>query len=91
MTESLAQQISDMASMVKDRTAYRPKIAIILGSGLGEFAELLQDSDAIPGGDLPGYPVSTVPGHKGRLVFGKLDGSIRTFFKPFRIRSAGIN
>ena len=74
MTESLAQQISDMASMVKDRTAYRPKIAIILGSGLGEFAELLQDSDAIPGGDLPGYPVSTVPGHKGRLVFGKLDG-----------------
>jgi purine-nucleoside phosphorylase len=74
MTENLKQQINEMASAVRNRTAYRPKIAIILGSGLGGFAELLQDSNMIPAADLPGYPISTVPGHKGRLVFGKLDG-----------------
>jgi purine-nucleoside phosphorylase len=74
MMENLTQQIDEMASLVRNRTKFRPKVAIILGSGLGDFAELLQDSDRIPAGELPGYPVSTVPGHKGRLVFGKLDG-----------------
>ena len=63
-----------IVSTVRSRTEYRPGIAIILGSGLGEFAEQFTDPDIIPAADLPGYPVSTVPGHKGRLVFGKLDG-----------------
>jgi purine-nucleoside phosphorylase len=48
-----------------------PEIAIVLGSGLGAFAEELQDSVAIPYGDIPNFPRSTAVGHAGRLVIGK--------------------
>ena len=48
-----------------------PEIAIVLGSGLGGFADELQDSVAIPYGDIPNFPRSTAVGHAGRLVIGK--------------------
>jgi purine-nucleoside phosphorylase len=48
-----------------------PEIAIVLGSGLGGFADELQDSVAIPYGDIPNFPRSTAIGHAGRLVIGK--------------------
>ncbi|MCB9367391.1 MAG: purine-nucleoside phosphorylase [Calditrichaeota bacterium] len=47
-------------------------IAIILGSGLGPFADTLADATSVKTNDLPGYPVSTVAGHAGKIVFGKL-------------------
>lgn len=49
-------------------------IAIVLGSGLGGLAEELENPVFIPYGDIPHFPVSTVPGHKGRLVVGTLEG-----------------
>ncbi len=51
-----------------------PSIALVLGSGLGALAEAAEDACAISTGDLPGYPHSTVAGHTGRLVFGRLEG-----------------
>jgi purine-nucleoside phosphorylase len=57
---------------VETRTAYRPRIAVVLGSGLGAFAEELADRVEIPYGEIPGWPVSTAVGHAGKLVFGKL-------------------
>jgi purine-nucleoside phosphorylase len=48
----------------------RPKIAIVLGSGLGAFAEQLENSTAIPFAKIPHFPKSTVPGHSGKLVLG---------------------
>lgn len=51
-----------------------PKIAIVLGSGLGGLAAKLQDAVALSYGELPGFPVLTVAGHAGKLVIGKLDG-----------------
>ena len=51
-----------------------PKIAIILGSGLGELASEITDATEIPYGDIPNFPVSTVEGHSGKLIFGKLGG-----------------
>ena len=57
---------------VETRTAYRPRIAVTLGSGLGAFAEELADRVEIPYGEIPGWPVSTAVGHAGKLVFGKL-------------------
>ncbi|GFS06597.1 purine nucleoside phosphorylase [Elysia marginata] len=52
----------------------RPKIGVICGSGLGQLAELVEDSETIPYNEIPDFPVSTVPGHAGKLVFGTLKG-----------------
>jgi homotetrameric cytidine deaminase len=51
-----------------------PSVAIVLGSGLGSLVEDLEDADGFAYADLPGFPVSTVPGHAGRLVIGRLSG-----------------
>jgi purine-nucleoside phosphorylase len=58
---------------IKKFCASEPKIGIILGSGLGSFADQLEDRLAIPSNSIPYYPASTVEGHKGFLVFGTLD------------------
>ena len=50
-------------------------VAVVLGSGLGAFADALQGARALPFADLPGFPRATVQGHKGRLVYGTLDGA----------------
>jgi purine-nucleoside phosphorylase len=57
-----------------ERMRTRPSVAVVLGSGLGGFAEELEDPVAIPYGDIPGWPRSTAIGHAGRLVFGRLSG-----------------
>lgn len=56
------------------RTDLRPRIALILGSGLGPLADEVDDAAVIPYGEIPGFPVSTAPGHAGRLVLGRLEG-----------------
>jgi purine-nucleoside phosphorylase len=70
---SLAQ-IDETADAVRSFTQYRPKIAIILGSGLGALAEAIENSDSMLYKQLPHWPVPTVEGHTGRLVIGKLEG-----------------
>lgn len=55
-----------------ERIRIRPKIAVVLGSGLGDFAGELSDSETIPYSDIPGWPRSTAVGHAGKLVFGHL-------------------
>ncbi len=49
-----------------------PKVAVVLGSGLGKLAEAITDATAIPYADIPGFPVSSVAGHAGELVFGMI-------------------
>jgi purine-nucleoside phosphorylase len=68
------EEIDRAAEAVGKRTSLRPGVAIILGSGLGKMADGLDDATAIPYRDLPGFPASTVPGHPGRLVLGKVAG-----------------
>ena len=51
-----------------------PEIAMVLGSGLGDMAELAKEPVVIPYHEIPGFAVSTAPGHKGQLVFGTLEG-----------------
>lgn len=67
------EQIDEVASVIRGRTKYQPKIAMILGSGLGGLADSIQNPDFIPFGDLPHWPHSTVHGHAGRLVIGQLE------------------
>jgi purine-nucleoside phosphorylase len=61
------------ARLVLSRTSLRPKIGLVLGSGLGAFADSLSDSVAIPYAEIPSFPQSTAIGHAGRLVVGKAD------------------
>jgi purine-nucleoside phosphorylase len=67
------EQIDEVAAAVRARTHYQPKVALILGSGLGALADAIQTPDIIPFGDLPHWPQSTVGGHVGRLVIGMLE------------------
>jgi purine-nucleoside phosphorylase len=62
----------DAAQLVLKRTSIRPRIGIVLGSGLGAFADSLAHSIRIPYRELPGFPVSTAVGHAGELVLGTL-------------------
>jgi purine-nucleoside phosphorylase len=59
---------------IQARSDLRPTIAVVLGSGLGAFAEALQARVEIPYSEIPGWPVSTAIGHAGKLVIGELDG-----------------
>jgi len=70
------EQIDEAANAVRKRTSYKPRAAMILGSGLNELANAVQKADIIPFGDLPHMPVSTVHGHMGRLVIGELEGQV---------------
>jgi purine-nucleoside phosphorylase len=54
--------------------SFRPKVMMILGSGLGYLGDLVEDAIRVPYGDIPHFPVSTAPGHKGQLVLGTLAG-----------------
>lgn len=68
------QQIDEAADAVRSRTSYKPRIGLILGSGLNALADSVQKADFIPYSDLPNWPRSTVHGHAGRLVIGELEG-----------------
>ena len=69
------RQVQKAAAYIKEKlNGRKPEIAITLGSGLGDLAEQLTDAVQIPYGDIPHFPISTVAGHKGQFVVGKLEG-----------------
>ena len=67
------EQVKETAAFLMSKIRVVPKVAIILGTGLSEFANLLDDRIEIPYCNIPGFPKSTVTGHPGRFVFGKLE------------------
>jgi purine-nucleoside phosphorylase len=69
-----SERILESVSYIKSRINKMPKVGIILGSGLGEMAETLEDIVVIKYSEVPNLPESTVKGHKGQFVFGKLQG-----------------
>ena len=68
------ETIQQTAQWLRERLPLQPRVAVILGSGLGDFADTLTQATAIPYQEIPHFPVSTVPGHKGRLVTGLVGG-----------------
>jgi len=68
------EQIDRIAAIIRSRIISAPQVGLILGSGLGEMAESIDGAVHIPFAELPSWPVSTVPGHHGRLVIGTLEG-----------------
>ncbi len=67
-------KIKETADFIGSKTSVKPQIGIILGTGLGGLVNEIDIIDSIPYSDIPNFPVSTVKGHQGRLIFGKLSG-----------------
>jgi purine-nucleoside phosphorylase len=67
-------QYQEAAGILRQRTAHRPQIGLILGSGLNALAEQVQDADRIPYADIPHYGQTSVAGHRGQMVIGRLAG-----------------
>lgn len=72
--EEYISRIETAAAYILDSDQRRPEIAIILGSGLGKLADLIENKTVLPYGSIPGFPVSTAVGHKGNLIIGELGG-----------------
>ena len=68
------EQIDQAADLIRKRTSSRPRVGLILGSGLNSLADSVKKADIIAYSELPNWPVSTVQGHAGRLVIGELEG-----------------
>lgn len=82
------------AEFIRQKYPERIDCAVVLGSGLGKFAESLEDAVRIPYEEIPKFPVSTVEGHAGRLVIGKIDGKTVAvqqgrfhYYEGYKIRS----
>lgn len=67
-------KLSEAKDWLEDRVSSTPKVALVLGSGLGAMAEELEGREVFDYGDIPNFPTSSVEGHAGKLVFGELSG-----------------
>lgn len=70
----MLEKFNESADYIKSRTAINPSVGIILGTGLGGLVNEIDIIDEIPYSDIPHFPVSTVKGHSGKLIFGVLGG-----------------
>lgn len=71
---NLLKNIEASSVYIMNKSKYKPTIGLILGSGLGSLADLIEDPEFYPYEEIPNFPVSTVEGHEGRLVIGNLHG-----------------
>ena len=70
----LVARLDEAADAVRERTSLRPAVGVVLGSGLGAFADTLTDAVSVPFSEIPHFPASTVAGHGGALVVGRSGG-----------------
>ena len=70
----LQEKILCAAEFIRSQVSVCPSVGMVLGSGLGDFADTLEDAIRIPFAQIPNFPTPTVPGHTGALVFGKKQG-----------------
>jgi purine-nucleoside phosphorylase len=71
---SIYERAEHATRIIRARTTVEPRIAVVLGSGLGGFADDFEEPVAIPYDEIPGFSRSTAQGHAGRMVIGKIDG-----------------
>ncbi len=67
-------QFQEAADYVRSRTRHQPRVGIVLGSGLGALADAVEEADVLDCAEIPHWPKSTVEGHAGRVLIGKLEG-----------------
>ena len=68
----MLQKIKESTAFLKEKTDYMPQVGVILGTGLGGLVTEIEIEHSISYKDIPHFPISTVEGHSGRLIFGKL-------------------
>ena len=68
------EKIEQAVAAIRERSDFRPEVGIVLGSGLGPLAAEIDAVSEIPYAEIPGFPVSTAPGHEGKLILGRLAG-----------------
>ena len=68
------EKLQGCLAALREKTDFVPQIALVLGSGLGDYAEEIEIETTVSYHDLPGFPISTVHGHAGRFVFGRVKG-----------------
>jgi purine-nucleoside phosphorylase len=73
-TQYTYQDYNESAAYLREQTRHRPTVGLILGSGLSGLAQQIEDADVLDYAQIPHFPISTVAGHAGRLVIGKLAG-----------------
>lgn len=73
-SSSLWQNLKDAAGAIQKKISWKPEIAMVLGTGLGDLARRVKVEEVFPYSQIPHFPVSTVESHKGRLVLGTLGG-----------------
>ncbi len=73
-TKKITDRIAEAVAYLKNTLKIQPKVGLILGTGLGALAEAVEQSQVIAYADIPGFPLSTAPGHQGNLVVGQLSG-----------------
>lgn len=73
-SSDMLKKIAETATYLKDRTGAQPEVGIILGTGLGGLVNEIVMEHTVPYEEIPHFPVSTVEGHSGRLIFGTLGG-----------------
>ncbi|MET0760412.1 MAG: purine-nucleoside phosphorylase [Flavobacterium sp.] len=66
------EQVQETVNYIKEKTNFTPEYGVILGSGLGSFTDDIKIEFSLPYNEIPNFPVSTVEGHKGALVFGTI-------------------
>lgn len=70
MENQVYEKLLKCYESVREKVCFRPKVALVLGSGLGNYAEEIRIEAVLDYHEIEGFPVSTIPGHKGRFVFG---------------------
>jgi purine-nucleoside phosphorylase len=70
----MTAELDAAVATIRSRTSLRPKVGVVLGSGLGDFADAVEEPVVLPYGEIPGWPASTAVGHAGRLVLGTFGG-----------------
>ncbi len=68
------ENVKKAAKFIEQKVKQPPKVSVILGSGLGDISQSLEEAYVIPYDEVPGFPTSTAPGHKGELLFGEISG-----------------
>nr|WP_297764198.1 purine-nucleoside phosphorylase [uncultured Butyrivibrio sp.] len=73
MKNAIYEKLESFVKAVREKTDFVPDVALVLGSGLGNYADNIKIETEISYSDIPGFPVSTVPGHAGKFIFGYVD------------------
>ena len=66
------EKLTNCLEKVREKVDFVPRVALVLGSGLGDFADNIRVEAELPYSEIEGFPVSTVPGHAGKFIFGYL-------------------